>query len=48
MDDKKIIELANQCFFRSTFNHKWQVDEQSLIDYVKKLLDEQKSIQNSN
>jgi predicted nucleic-acid-binding protein len=40
MDDKKIIELANQQFFRSTFNHKWQVDEQALIEFVKKLLSE--------
>lgn len=42
MDDSKIIELANEHFFRSTFNRKWQVDEQSLLEFVKKLNDEQK------
>ena len=38
MDDNKILELAESMFFRSTFNRKWQVDEEILIRFVRELL----------
>lgn len=39
MDDNRILELAEKKFFKSTFNLKWQVSEQDLLEFVHELID---------